>query len=306
MDLMRRGVLGVADVPVVKGLFENNRFARKLVARFVAGDTLEEALAAARELAGQGITVTLDQLGENVKTRDEASAAIATYVNILRQMKSAGLEPNISVKLTMLGLDFGDEVAYDNMLPILDEARAVQGFVRIDMEGSAYTERTMELFYRLYAEYAAEVGIVIQTYLHRAADDIAKTVERDARVRLVKGAYAEPESVAIQGTTARDQNYDHLMRHLLDKGNYPAIATHDPALIESAIAFTQEKNIDPDRFEFQMLYGVRRSEQVRLRDAGYNMRVYVPFGTQWYPYFTRRIAERPSNAFFVLRQMIDR
>lgn len=306
MDLMRRMVLGVADVPLVKRFFHRNRLARTLVDRFVAGDTVEDALSAARELAAMGITITLDHLGENVASREEASAAVASYVDTLQRLKAAGLEPNISVKLTMLGLDFGDDAAEANMRVILDAAREVDGFVRIDMEGSDYTQRTMDIFYRMFAAYPGNVGIVIQTYLHRAAEDVAEANGRKAPVRLVKGAYAEPESVAIQGTAARDRNFDMLMKTLLDKGAYPAIATHDPEMIESAISYARQNGIAADRFEFQMLYGVRRGEQERLRKAGYNMRVYVPFGTEWYPYFTRRIAERPANAFFVLRQMFDR
>jgi proline dehydrogenase len=306
MNLMRRVVLGVADIPAIHRTFERNRYARKLVDRFVAGDNLESALAVARDLATQGITVTLDQLGENVATIAEATAAVSSYVDTLHQMKANGLEPNISVKLTMLGLDFGDGVARDNMIPLLEAAREVGGFVRIDMEGSDYTARTMAIFDELHSRFPTEVGIVIQSYLHRAAADVVAVINHGARVRLVKGAYSEPESVAIQSPKENSENFERLMKHLLDKGTYPAIATHDPDLIEATIAYAKAQGITPDRFEFQMLYGVRRSEQIRLKQAGYNMRVYVPYGTEWYPYFTRRIAERPSNALFVLRQMLDR
>lgn len=305
MSLMRRAVLGVADMPAVQRFFERNRYARKLVDRFVAGDTLDEALAISNDLASRGITVTLDLLGENVATVEEATAAVSVYVDILHQMKASNLEPNISVKLTMLGLDLGDEVAIENMRRILDAAREVGGFVRIDMEGSEYTERTLDIFFRLHAQFPAEVGIVIQSYLHRAASDVVDAINHAARVRLVKGAYAEPEAVAM-GPKENGENFERLMRHLLDKGTYPAIATHDPALIEAAISYARKNGIAADRFEFQMLYGVRRNEQERLRKEGWNMRVYVAYGTQWYPYFTRRIAERPSNAFFVARQLLER
>lgn len=306
MNVMRRVVLGVADLPPVHRLFKGNRYARRLVDRFVAGDTLDSALPVARGLATEGITVTLDLLGENVSTIEEAAAAVSSYIDILHQMKANDLEPNISVKLTMLGLDLGDNVARENMIRILEAAREVGGFVRIDMEGSNYTTRTMEIFGELHDRFPEQVGIVIQSYLHRAASDVVDIINRGARVRLVKGAYAEPESVAIQSRAENDENYERLMKHLLDKGNYPAIATHDPALIEATIAYARAKAISADRFEFQMLYGVRRNEQLRLKRAGYGMRVYVPYGTEWYPYFTRRIAERPSNAFFVLRQLFDR
>lgn len=306
MNVMRRVVLGVADVPVVKRVFERNRAARALVDRFVAGETLAAALVPTRELAGQGITATLDQLGENVATEAEATQAVQGYIEILRRTHEAGLEPNISVKLTMLGLDLGDDVARRCMEPILAVAREVGGFVRIDMEGSAYTSRTMAIFGELHDHYPDEVGIVIQSYLRRAAADVEAMIQRGARVRLVKGAYAEPEAVAFQSRREIDGNFVRLMKRLLLGGRYPAIATHDPKLIDATIAFARARSVAPDRFEFQMLYGVRRAEQRRLRQEGYRMRVYVPFGTAWYPYFTRRIAERPANAVFVLRQVADR
>jgi proline dehydrogenase len=291
---------------MVKRVFERNRAARALVDRFVAGETLDTALVPTRELAAQGITATLDLLGENVATEAEASRAVQGYIEILRRAHEAGLEPNISLKLTMLGLDLDDDVAMRCIEPILDAAREVGGFVRIDMEGSAYTSRTMEIFGALHDRYPDEVGIVIQTYLRRAAADVEAMIQRGARVRLVKGAYAEPESVAFQSRREIDENFIRLMQRLLVDGRYPAIATHDPTLIDATIAFSRERGIAPHRFEFQMLYGVRRSEQRRLRQEGYRMRVYVPFGTEWYPYFTRRIAERPANAIFVLRQFADR
>jgi proline dehydrogenase len=306
MNITRRAVLGVADQPRVKALFESNTQARKLVSRFVAGEHLEDAMAVARELSDQGIFITMDQLGENVNSTEAASAAVVGYVDTLKQLRDNDLEPNISVKLTMLGMDLGDELAIENMERILEAAREVNGFVRIDMEGSDYTERTMRIFTGLYDRYPENVGIVLQAMLHRTAQDVIDMIERGARVRLVKGAYAEPESVAIQSKKEIDENFRMLMRHLMDKGNYPAIATHDPAMIDDAINYARKNTITPDRYEFQMLYGVRTTEHSRLKNAGYNMRVYIPFGTEWYAYYTRRIAERPSNALFVLRQMIDR
>jgi len=305
MSLTRRVVLGVAGIPAVHRLFERNRFARSLVDRFVAGETLDTALAVTRELAAQGIVATLDQLGENVATIAEAEQAVSTYVDILHRMHASNLEPNISVKLTMLGLDFGDDVARANMVPILEAAREIDGFVRIDMEGSAYTSRTMDIFCGLHDQFPDEVGIVIQTYLRRAAADVEAMIGRGARVRLVKGAYAEPESVAFQSKREIDDNFRRLTEQLLERGRFPAIATHDPALIEATIAFARRRGIGAERFEFQMLYGVRRAEQRRLKQDGFGMRVYIPFGTEWYPYFTRRIAERPANALFVLRQLRD-
>jgi proline dehydrogenase len=303
MQLMRQVVIAVADNSLVTRFFTGSKLARGLVDRFVAGETLDEAIGACHDLVSQGMTITLDQLGENVHTQAEVDAATATYVDMLRRLAREGLAPNVSVKLTMLGFDLGDEVATAAMETILETAREVKGFVRIDMEGSAYTERTMRVFYELHDRFPDEVGIVIQTYLHRAEADVRECISRKARVRLVKGAYAEPASVAFQDAAKVDGNYVTLMKVLLDEGNFPALATHDPALIQQALAYVRQRGIALDRFEFQMLYGVRRDEQLRLAEEGYGMRVYVPYGTEWYPYFTRRIAERPSNALFVLRQL---
>lgn len=303
MQLMRQAVIAVADNPLVTKFFTGSKLARGLVDRFVAGESIDEAIAVCHDIAAQGLTITLDQLGENVHTQAEVDAATATYVAGLRRLRAEGLEPNVSVKLTMLGFDLGDDVARDAMASILETAREVAGFVRIDMEGSAYTERTMRVFFELHDQFPAEVGIVIQSYLHRAEADVRDCIARNARVRLVKGAYAEPASVAFQGAAKVDASYVKLMKLLLDEGNFPALATHDPALIQQARDYVRQRDIPLDRFEFQMLYGVRRDEQQRLAGEGYGMRVYVPYGTEWYPYFSRRIAERPSNALFVLRQL---
>lgn len=306
MSFFRAPILAVADRPFVEKLIRKNGLSGKLVGRFVAGEDLETAINAVQPLVNLGINTTLDELGENVSTREEASAAVSSYIHILKRMAEKGLEPNISIKLTMLGLDLGDDLVRENVRPILETAREVKGFVRIDMEGSAYTERTMKLFEEFHDEFPDEVGIVIQTYLKRAADDIERMIARKARVRLVKGAYSEPATVAFQDKAKVDENYRTLMKRLLEAGRYPAIATHDPALIQAAREFTSANNIPNENWEFQMLYGVRRDEQINLLSQGYRMRVYVPYGSQWYPYFTRRIAERPANAFFVLRQFISK
>jgi proline dehydrogenase len=303
MSMMRRTVLAVAGNGAVKRFFQSSGFTKKLVNRFVAGETLDTALTAAHAIDARGITSTLDLLGENVTTSEEAASAVNSYCDILRSMRRADLEPNISVKLTMLGLDFGRDVAAGNLTQILDVAREVAGFVRIDMEGSAYTGLTMEIFDDVHAMYPGNVGIVIQTYLRRAEIDVRHAIEIGARVRLVKGAYSEPEDVAFHDRIEIDENYARLARLLLSEGNYPAIATHDLDLVRATIEHAQRLQISPERFEFQMLYGVRRELQDSLVADGYRMRVYVPFGTEWYPYFTRRIAERPANALFVLRQL---
>jgi proline dehydrogenase len=304
MQWYRRPVLAIAERDAVERFTRSSALTRKLVDRFVAGETLDEALPKVLGLSRLGITATLDQLGENVSSVDEATAAVTTFTSTLRELKARSLEPNISIKLTMLGLDLGDDIAHQNALAILEVAREVKGFVRIDMEGSAYTERTMAIFEAAHDRFPDEVGIVIQTYLHRAGTDVERMIERNARVRLVKGAYSEPSTVAYSSSDDTDDNFRRLMRLLLEHGRYPALATHDPKLIADAREFTSDRAIAQDRFEFQMLYGVRRDAQIGLVADGYRMRVYVPFGTEWYPYFTRRIAERPANALFVLRQFI--
>lgn len=306
MNITRRAALTVADNPVVSRFFRSSTLAKRVVDRFVAGETLDEALAATRRIVDSGLAITLDELGENVTTSHEAQSAVSSYIEVLRRMKGVGMTPNISVKLTMLGLDLGNDLAKSNTELILKTAMELDGFVRIDMEGSAYTEATMNLFEQLFAAYPKHVGIVIQSYLKRAERDVRRMVELGARVRLVKGAYAEPESVAFQSTKEIDSAYRKQTEMLLNGTGFPAIATHDPALVQHTIDFAAKHGIAKESFEFQMLYGVRRDEQLRLHREGYGMRVYVPFGTKWYPYFTRRIAERPANAFFVVRQLADR
>ena len=302
--LLRSGILATAERDVVERFVRDSRWSRALVARFVAGDRLEDALAAATRLGAQGLAATLDRLGENVITPGEARGAVASYAETLREMAASKLDPNISVKLTMLGLDIGDDVAYDNMLTLLETARTVDGFVRIDMEGSAYTERTLAIAEALHARFPGLVGTVIQAYLHRSDRDVERLIDLKMRVRLVKGAYAEPASLALQRPSEIDESFTRLMERLLEEGRYPAIATHDPALIRATSGFALRMGIDPERWEFQMLYGVRREAQLALVREGYGMRIYLPFGADWYPYFARRIAERPANVLFVLRQLV--
>jgi proline dehydrogenase len=302
--LLRSGILATAERDVVERFVRDSRWSRALVARFVAGDRLADALAAATRLAGQGLMATLDRLGENVITPGEARGAVASYAETLREMAASKLDPNISVKLTMLGLDIDHDVAYDNMLTLLETARTVDGFVRIDMEGSAYTERTLAIAEALHARFPRQVGTVIQAYLHRSDRDVERLIDLKMRVRLVKGAYAEPANLALQRPSEIDEAFRRLMERLLEEGRYPAIATHDPALIRATRGFALRMGIDPERWEFQMLYGVRREAQLALLREGYGMRIYLPFGADWYPYFARRIAERPANVLFVLRQLV--
>ena len=304
--VLRNGILATAERDEVERFIRTSPWSRALVARFVAGDRLEDALMAAIGLAGQGLTTTLDRLGENVLTPTEARSAVETYAETLRAMATSNLDPNISVKLTMLGLDIGDEVAYDNMLVLLETARSVDGFVRIDMEASAYTERTLSIAEALHARFPGLVGTVIQAYLHRSDRDLERLIDLQMRVRLVKGAYAEPASLALQRPSEINEAFIRLMERLLEAGRYPAIASHDPALIRATRGFALRMAINPGQWEFQMLHGVRRDAQLALAREGYGMRIYLPFGADWYPYFARRIAERPANMVFVLRQLMTR
>ncbi|HXE58665.1 MAG TPA: proline dehydrogenase family protein [Gemmatimonadales bacterium] len=303
--ILRQGILWLSERRQLFDFVRRNRLAQKFASRFVAGETVEEAVAAARELHRKGITASLDFLGESVTAEAEAVAACEQYLRMLDQLKASGVEVNVSVKLTQMGLDIDEELCYRNLARILDKARALGGFVRIDMEGSAYTQRTLDFFHdRLYEPYGTVTGVVIQAMLRRSARDIERLIQLRARVRLCKGAYLEPPSVAFPDKADVDKNYVRLMERLLEEGNYPALATHDERIIQYATEYARRRQIPADRYEFQMLYGVRRDLQQRLRQAGYRMRVYIPFGTQWYPYLMRRLAERPANIAFILGNVI--
>jgi len=282
------------------GMAPGSGFAR----RFIAGETVQEAVAAVADLPGKGLNLTLDYLGESVATAAEASAAAADYLRIIDAIVASGVERNISLKLTQLGLDVDRATAVDNMRRILEPADAHGFFVRIDMENSPYTDATIDILETLWRQGHKNVGTVIQSYLKRSADDIKKLNAIGARVRLVKGAYKEPKDVAFQKKSEVDGAFVELMQRLLDEGTYPAIATHDPNMIEATKAYAKSKGYTNDRFEFQMLYGIRRDLQMSLVKEGYRVRVYVPFGKQWYPYFMRRLGERPANVAFVVRGVL--
>jgi proline dehydrogenase len=281
---------------------ETSPLARRLATRFVAGETLEQALEIARRLKSEGITVTLDHLGESVTTLEEAAGARDVYLRTLDALHGAGLEANVSLKLTQFGLDLSYEQCLANVEQLVKRAAELAGFVRVDMESSAYTQRTLNLTVDLHTRYGA-VGTVIQAYLMRSRDDIEFLNNRKIRVRLCKGAYLEPPSVAFPAKSDVDRNYYELTQLLLTGGFYPAIATHDEALIARIEQFVAEKKVARDAFEFQMLYGIRKDLQKRLVSEGYRLRLYVPFGQAWYPYYMRRLAERPANVFFVLRNL---
>ena len=307
--MFRSTLLYLSNQPRVFRFVRNNKLAKKFASRFVAGETLPEALAAVKALNAKGITASLDLLGESVNNEKEARSAATDYLAILDAIRQQNLDANVSLKLTAMGLDISEELCVAIMHDILERARKYDTFVRLDMEGSGYTDRTLRMFEdRLYPTYRNNVGIVLQSYLYRTWSDVERAIELKCRVRLCKGAYKEPASVAYPEKKNVDENYIKCVHELLDKGNYPGIATHDPAIINEVKRYVAEKKIDHSRFEFQMLYGVRRDLQEQLVKEGYNIRVYVPFGTQWYPYLMRRLAERPANVAFitgnVVREMI--
>jgi len=325
MSLARSLVLKTAGLGPIKFLVRKSFIFRPLVRRFIAGDTLEEALAASEPILAKGQKVSLDYLGENTATEKEALEAKATYIKMLEKIAQVpavqkwnqehscsptlhvsgdGIEPlNISIKLTQCGLDQGTEFAEKNLRDVLETARGLHNFVRVDMESSEYTERTMDVMERVLQDYR-NTATVLQTYLYRTPADVERVISWRARVRLVKGAYLEPASVAFPEKAKVDEAYVTLGKRLLDAGTYPAFATQDESIITALRAYAEEKKIDKSRFEFQMLYGIRRDLQDALSADGYNVRIYVPFGDAWYPYFSRRLAERPANTLFILKSLV--
>ncbi len=276
---------------------------RRMPFRFVAGTTLDQAVAAVRALNATGASATLDVLGEAVDDRASADRAAAAYVAAIERIAAEGLDANVSLKLTAMGLDLGDDECLAVLAPVVEAGDRHAIFVRVDMEGSAYTQRTLDIVHRLRAA-GHDVGPVIQSYLHRSVGDIERLAAERVRVRVCKGAYAEPPEIAHHERAAIDDAFVALVGRLLEADAYPGVATHDEGMIRRVIELARERGIGPDRFEFQMLYGIRRDIQRRLLAHGYRLRVYVPFGTEWWPYFMRRLAERPANVWFVLRSLI--
>jgi proline dehydrogenase len=280
----------------------SNSVTRRMSHRFVAGETLDEVIAAARELNDAGMAVTLDCLGENVSTSTDAQKVRDTYLEIYDRIAQEQLNGNVSCKLTQLGLDISVEFCEGLVLSIAERAASYDSFLRIDMEGSIYTQRTVELVKRVRAQTPV-VGTVVQSYLYRSERDIHDLLSYGCRIRLCKGAYKEPSDLAYPRKVDVDANYIHLMKILLSSGFYHAIATHDPRMIVETIRWAAEKKLSKDDFEFQMLYGVRTDLQRMLVRDGYRVRVYVPYGLEWFPYFMRRLAERPANLAFFLRNL---
>ena len=272
--------------------------------RFVGGETLNEAMRVVQDLDRQGFTHTLNYLGEHVASPDVARSATQDYLEIIDRVGAAGLPCKISVKLSQLGLELDRALCADNLRRILTAAGRRDGFVRIDMEGSATVDATLEIFEAVWSDGLRNVGVVLQAYLHRTEADLRRVVALGARVRLCKGAYKEPSGVAHQDRADVDKAFLRLIPVLLAEGHAPAVATHDRQAIDAACRFAEQRGIGSDRFEFQMLFGVRRDLQAELRDRGYLVRIYVPFGREWFPYFMRRLAERPANVAFVVRSLL--
>jgi proline dehydrogenase len=299
--MLRRSLLYLSESRVLRQWMERSRISKKLTSRFVAGRTLDDGLRVLQRLSAEGLLATLDFLGENVTSLQEAEVSRDTYLDALRHVQP--FSATVSLKLTQFGLDLSHDACLSNLRELMVCARTQQSRVEIDMESSEYVERTLRIVEQLHAEFGGHVRAVIQAYLYRSEEDIARLSSQRIPVRLCKGAYHEPASVAYPNKVDVDESYLKLMRQLLDKGAYPAIASHDEAIIRAALAYAREQKIASDRLEFQMLYGIRRDLQRELVAAGYRVRLYVPYGDAWFPYFMRRLAERPANLIFLLKNL---
>ena len=303
--MLRTSLLYLARQKRVFSFIRNVGFARKMASRFVAGETIDSALDAVVALNAKGISASLDLLGESVANEAEARETGRQYLEILDRIDQRKLNANVSVKLTALGQDISDSLGVEVVRTVLERAKRYGSFVRLDMESSAYTDRTLDAFEQhLYPDYPENVGIVLQSALRRTLTDVDRANRLQCRVRICKGAYLEPPDIAFPDKADVDRNYVAAMHRLMEFGRYPGIATHDEVIIEEAKRFAKEKGIANDRYEFQMLYGVRRDLQEALVADGYRIRVYVPFGTQWYPYLMRRLAERPANIAFMTGNIV--
>ncbi len=301
--MLRQTLVFLSKSKAAKGIVTHAPFARTAARRFVAGETLDEGIAVARKLNEQGLLVALDYVGESVRNKEEARAAADVMIRAVDRIAAEKLKATTSIKLTQFGQDIDESFLRENVLRLVERAAAADIFVRFDMESSAYVQRTLDFCRSLWDAGHHNIGVVLQAYFFRSEADVRMANALGVRVRLCKGAYVEPPDLAYQAKSEVDRNFVHLTRLLLEGGTYPAIATHDPKMIEAARSFATEKGIGPERFEFQMLYGVRRDLQDSLSKNGYNVRVYVPFGEAWYPYFMRRMAERPANMFFMVNNV---
>ena len=303
--MLRALLLKLAKSSRLRLWITSNRTTRRLAQRFVPGEDIAMAVTAARACNRSGMTVSLDHLGENVLTREDALRARDSYTAALDQIASEHLDGNVSLKLTHLGLDLGDEFCAEQLQIVTRRAAEFGNFVRVDMEGSAYTDRTLQIVKRARAE-SESVGTVIQAYLYRSEKDIQDLLGIGCPMRLVKGAYKEPAQIAFPHKKDVDANFIKLMKLLLPSGIYHAIATHDPKMIDATDRFASEQDVPKDKFEFQMLYGIRTDLQSRLARDGYRVRVYIPYGQDWFPYFMRRLAERPANLLFFAKSLFGK
>jgi proline dehydrogenase len=303
--LTRSALIYLSQKEGLKDFAARFRLFKKLTTRFIAGESIAEAVAAIRELNGEGCSASFDHLNESVANAAEAEGEVREYLRILEQIDETGINSNISIKLTQFGLGLDPELAYRNARAVVAEAARRGHFVRVDMESSEVTQATIDVFKRLRSEFGLnDVGIVLQSYLRRTYEDAVELLKLPARIRICKGAYDEPPEVAFPDKQDTDNNYVRVMQLLLKSQVYHGIATHDPKMIEATLDFMRREGIAKDSFEFQMLYGIRRDLQRQLARDGYNMRVYVPYGKHWYPYFMRRLAERPANIWFVLKNLL--
>jgi proline dehydrogenase len=301
--MMRTLLLKLSESKRLARWVTSNPISRRMSRRFVAGEDLDAAVAAARALNQAGMMVSLDYLGENVATEADARRACEMYLGIYDRIAAERLLGNVSLKLTQLGLDLGDAFCQGLVERIVARAASYSNFLRVDMEGSPYTQRTLDLVRNVRAKYPA-IGVVVQSYLRRTEQDVKDLLAAGCRIRLCKGAYKEPPTLAFPDKREVDANYVRVMQLLLPSGIYHGIATHDPRMIEATIAFAKQRGISKDDFEFQMLYGIRTDLQQQLLRDGYRIRVYIPFGRDWFPYFMRRLAERPANVLFFLRNLL--
>jgi proline dehydrogenase len=303
--VLRAFFIALSENKSLRHFAERSSLGQRMSRRFVAGTSVEDCLSATKEVNKLGMSVSVDNLGENVTNAEEAKHSSELYQQMLSEVHNRQLNANVSLKLTHMGLDVDEKLAFDITEGLVQQAAKINNFVRVDMEGSPYTQKTLDLVEQLHRQNgnAGHVGAVIQAYMRRSESDVRKLVSQGIRIRLCKGAYKEPPEIAFQEKSEVDANYVNLMKILLKSGVYHGIATHDEKMIEATKEFARQEKIPPSAYEFQMLYGIRRDLQQQLVKEGYGMRVYIPFGTEWYPYFMRRLAERPANAMFVLKNL---
>jgi proline dehydrogenase len=302
--MFRRVLLYLSRQRWLRNWMETSAASKQLTSRFVAGRTLDDAIRAAGQLAGDGIFTTLDFLGENVTSVEEAARSRDSYLNALAAIESRHLPGTVSIKLSQFGLDLSEDICLNNVSALVARAKVLGSRVEIDMESAAYTDRTLRVVGELNRRFGGHLRAVIQAYLYRSEQDVLSLSSQGIPVRLCKGAYRECADVAFQSKADVDRNYVKLMKWLLDRGEYPAIASHDQAIVDECLAYVREHSIPPTRFEFQMLYGIRRDLQRKLAAEGFRLRSYVPYGDAWFPYFMRRLAERPANALFLARNFL--